>query len=113
MNPIVRDHLVARMREGRRVLAVLETPAQVASEVEFLSRYLTDDQHGEVVRRARGAEGMQGRDGGWIQLRTVRSQAERGLTADLVYLDCDATGELVARYYPVVASVPGGEVIGR
>lgn len=109
MNRYVVDGALADMRAGKRVVIAAESVAHARHCFhEFADRAV----EGETVRRANGQERIEHPSTGLILFRSVRGNALRGLTADVVYLDADASPEQMAEVLPVVAS-SGGEVIRR
>ena len=92
--------MTENVREGRSLMDSLVATAEAAGVRSCVT-----------VARAHGAERVSHGSGGWVIFRSLRTGC-RGLTADVVYIDGDATPEQLAGILPVIAST-GGEVIRR
>ncbi|TFV83147.1 hypothetical protein [Blastococcus sp. CT_GayMR16] len=110
MNRYVVDGVLADMRASKRVVVVAESgPLARRCLDECEARAVA----GEKVRRAHGEERIEHPYGGRITFHTIRGGGLRGVAADVVYVDADATLEQIGELRLIVSASPGGEVIRR
>lgn len=115
MNRYVVAGVLADVEAGRRVLVITEN----AQESRVLLAQLLDaaEVAGLLVeariRRGSGVESVELPAGGWVRFRS-RRQSTRGMSADVVFIDGDASPAVVAELRLVVMASPHrGEVIRR
>lgn len=104
--------IVADLAAGRRVLVVCQDvrasrDAFYSIAAAAISADLDDDL---VVRRANGSERIGHPNGGVVLFRS-RRQLARGLSADVIVLDFDASDDELAELLPVIAASPIRELI--